>query len=180
VVGVVEVDMWLSQTEKHRRPAIVGIVIHHPFAGERYGKEALVALFDYAFLCKAEIHGTHATGLELDEIVLDTEMQNVHFVSRMASLGLGELRKESKRVDVTRPQVKYSIWTLKKKFWKQNRGNVQLGWLKPPMKLEKKYLGGFSSVKDLSLGSGSQSGHQSGLQGYHQAQHHPDQPQYRY
>jgi RimJ/RimL family protein N-acetyltransferase len=181
VVGVVEVNMAASKNANHHRTALVGIVIHHLFANERYGKEALIAVLDYAFLSKAGLeHGTHATGLKLDEVVLDTESQNVNFVSRMASLGLGELQKKSTREDKGHPQVKYLIWTVEKAFWEVKRGNVQMGWM--PSHRRKLPPGGTTSVKTLHQGpehqyskpSGSHSGHQTEYQlpkeGHHQGQ----------
>jgi len=167
VVGVVEVNMAASKNTDHHRMALVEIVIHHLFANERYGEEALIAVFDYAFLSKAELeHGTHTTGLQLDEIVLDTESQNLNFVSRMTSLGLGKLQKQSPRENKDSPQVKYLIWTVEKAFWEAKRGSVQMGWM--PSHQRKLPPGGTTSVKlhqapehHNSHPSGSQSGHQT-------------------
>jgi hypothetical protein len=138
-------------------------------------------VLDYAFLSKAGLEqGTHATRLKLDEVVLDTESQNVNRISRMASLGLGELQKISTREDKDHPQVKYLIWTVEKAFWEAKRGNVQMGWM--PSHRIKLPPGGATSAKTLyrapehqdSKPSGSHSGHQTEHQipkeGHHQGQ----------
>ncbi|KAE9371648.1 hypothetical protein N431DRAFT_441620 [Stipitochalara longipes BDJ] len=98
VIGVVEIALGEKLMQIHHpRGADAGIIIHHPFAGQRYGKEALIAVLDYVLLCKANLlHDNHLTGLNLDQITLDTEDQNTTFIGLMNSLGLSELQKPAR------------------------------------------------------------------------------------
>jgi hypothetical protein len=106
--------------------AKITVAIHHEFAKHWYGKEALIAVFDYILLSKDNLrhqHNAHMIDLRLTKVCLECKLKNVPFQELMRSLFLQ--RYIGKEVLHKVPSKTYII---RKEDWERERLHVKMNW----------------------------------------------------
>jgi RimJ/RimL family protein N-acetyltransferase len=162
VVGTIDFRMDQDEQDHNDQGAYVGVMIHHEFARQNFGKEALIAAFDYVLLGQpTEQRNGNLNGMGLRKVFLETLEINSSLRGLIASLHLKHLEREgSPDKNPQRPQKPTITYIITKADWLEARKHVTMKWM--PGGHQTLSRDGSPDLGPLAPGSGQASGSERG------------------